>query len=149
MRAAFGLAVSTVFGLVAGWLSKGPTAEQLDGLTAFSVARAKEKYKGCKPRKGPAVTVPASLEVEDSLQEDAQDPFPAVRVGSRLAEKLQVQPGDLIFIGHRNPIISVVRAVRARVADIGGRGSAVALSPRGLDASGLTAGQQVAVEFEM
>ncbi len=147
-RAAFGLLVSGLLGVVVALLARPATAAQVEGLTAARLAAARRAYKGGTPKDRRVRPVRAVLEVDEALADEDDAPFVSARLGPDLAEALGAEVGDVLYVGPTSVVAATVRGTHARVVGLGAAAGTVVVGPVGRHRSGMGAGSRLEVELQ-
>jgi len=119
-RALYGLVGSGFIALLVTLFTKGKRSGELEGLVVGTLDKAKERYKGGNPSEGEGARVECVLRVEDFGD--------GAIVGRGLAELLEVEVGDIVYLSDARWWLGGLRSVHTKVADIRADGEAVLVS---------------------
>lgn len=133
MRALFGLLVSAGLGVGVTLFTRPESRERQRGLVWGTIADALRRYKGSDGHETAvkrATALPQRAEQEDRLQGEAQ--LPALTISRTLADALEAQPGDLIYVSDARRWLGGLRSAQGIVGQVEEKleGSVVALGPR-------------------
>jgi hypothetical protein len=110
MRALYGLVGSGLIALLVTLFTKAKRQQDLDGLVVGTLAQAKERYKGGTPNEGEGMSVGCTLRVDESVD--------GVIVGRHLAESLDIQIGDIVYLSDARWWLGGLRSIHTKVTAI-------------------------------
>jgi SSS family solute:Na+ symporter len=122
-RALFGLVGSGTIALLVTLCLRQAGRGETDGLIVGTLATAKETYKGAKPNERDGGT-----KVDCSLSEDST--MEGVAVGQELAEALEADVGDIVYLTDSRWWLGGLRSVHTKITEIrDDAGSMIIVSP--------------------
>jgi SSS family solute:Na+ symporter len=126
MRALYGLVVSGIIGVVVTFLTQpSKSAEEIVGLTIYTVRDAERRFKGGEINRGPGDKLRAKVRVVPATgrEEDEVDDVVHLSLHPDDLRVLGAHAGDLIFLADPRVWLGGLRAGHARVQDaLGERG---------------------------
>lgn len=119
MRACYGICVCATIGIVVSLITRRDSPDKQAGLVWGTIAAALERFKGSPGVESDSRKAPAFVEQteEDRIRE--QDPrLPLVRISQPLAEALQCQAGDLLYVTDSRWWLGGLKSVHAIVDSV-------------------------------
>ncbi len=110
MAALYNLLVCFGVGIVVALVTKAPSTARMDGLTVFSLERARELFKGGKPNYRTGKKVWAGYTEDASLAEGT------VAVSPGAMETMAAEPGDMVYVTDRRWWLGGLRSTHAKLA---------------------------------
>jgi SSS family solute:Na+ symporter len=118
MRAAFGISASLAIGVVVTLFTKPPSEEEMRGLVWGTVKDALRRYKGKDGDEfghAKAKATPEKGEAEAPLRGEGS--LPVVRISKPLAELLEAEAGDILYVSDARVWLGGLRSTHAYVDD--------------------------------
>jgi SSS family solute:Na+ symporter len=124
MRAFFSFSIALIVGIVVSLATTPKSEEELEGLVASDISKARERFKGgpVRQRSPSPETTQLGIQQQELGFDDGGRPL--ALLGADLLKKLDIAPGDLLFAEHPNPIWGGLRSGCFRVhPDSGSKGT--------------------------
>lgn len=141
MGALYNLLVCFGVGIVVALITKAPTAARMDGLTVFSLERARELFKGGKPNYRPGKKVWGGFVEDGSLAEGT------VAVSPQKMSRMAAEPGDMVYVTDRRWWLGGLRSTHAKLAPPR-EVEAIVLAPDVLGSGHFLTGRMLRIEKE-
>lgn len=118
MRALYGISICTVVAVIVTLLTRPEPHERRRGLVWGTIADAIAHYKGSPGRERRARRATAYVRVSDTDRTHAKTGLPLVCISRALAESLNAEPGDLLYISDSRTWLGGLRSTHAIVDEI-------------------------------
>lgn len=142
MGAVYNLAVCFGTGILVTLFTKPRPAEEIEGLTLWSVERARERFKGGKPNDRPGGKVDLTWSVDSSLCEGS------VSAPRQAMLATGADVGDLVYLSDARWWFGGLKSAHGRFVEPHG-GEELRVAPDLVEAGHFVAGRLVRVEKEM
>lgn len=119
MRAFFGLGASLLIGVIVGLATRPEKTTRTEGLVWGTVKAAIQHYKGSPGEENESDFVLTRLSPIDTEPMQDNGRFPLVRISHALANALQAQKGDLLYITDARSWLGGLRSTHAVIEHIG------------------------------
>jgi len=142
IRALYNTFVCLLAGVSVGLLTKPSKQEKLDGLTVWSLDKARENFKGSAPNDTPGLKPIVSWKLEDSTESFA-------RFSKKEMAEMSANVGDLVYITDKRPWLGGLKSCHSVYAEPHDEEGVVYLTPDLVDSGIFTEGRELKAEKEM
>ena len=118
MRAFFGIVVCSGIGITVTLFTKARPLEELKGFVWGTISSAIEHYKGSAGNESESATLLLLAQKGASDTHYGGGDLPAVRISPKLAEKLQAQKNDLVYVSDKRWWLGGLRSGHAIIEEI-------------------------------
>lgn len=128
--------------VVNSFVKNAATDEKLDGITVWTLDRARELFKGSKPNDEPGLMPIVRWKVEES-----DESF--MRFAKNQMEEMAANPGDLVYISDKRKWLGGLKSAHSVYAEPHDEDGVVYLTPDLVDAGQFIEGRPLRAEKEM
>lgn len=142
IRALYNTFVCLGAGVVVGLLTKPHKSESIDGLTVWTLDKAREYFKGSAPNDAPGLQPIVEWKVEES-----DESF--LRFSKKQMEEMSANPGDLVYVADKRRWLGGLKSVHSVYAEPHDEEGVVYMTPDLVSSGMFDEGRPLRAEKEM